>query len=213
MALMGIAPAIMKPAALALNVPVAIIAAIKFYRVGAFSWPMFWPLALTSVPCAYVGGMLSPPSHIYKPLVGVILLYAAWRSFHHAKSTAHAPARIPARPVLMAMGAVIGLLSGLTGVGGGVFLSPLILFFRWAPPRMISGIAAAFILANSVAGLMGVMSKSIALPPMLPYWALAAMMGAFIGAEFGSKRLGNPAIQKMLALVLLIAGAKMLAMA
>ena len=113
----------------------------------------------------------------------------------------------------MLAGAILGLLSGLTGVGGGIFLSPLLLLFRWAETRVISGIAAAFILVNSISGLLGVMSKGITLPAALPYWALAAVIGGYIGAEYGSKRLTNPTIRKLLALVLVVAGIKMLATA
>lgn len=210
MALIGLSPAVMKPTALTLNILVALIATVKFYRVGAFSWKLFWPFAVASMPLAYLGGSLTLPGHFYKPLVGVILLYAAWRSFH----TAHQPRQIEiARPpilLLLLAGAALGFLSGLTGVGGGIFLSPLLLFFRWAEVRVISGIAAAFILVNSIAGLAGVITSAPTLPSALPYWAMAAVVGAFVGTEYGSKRLGNPAIQKLLAVVLAIAGVKMI---
>ena len=210
MALIGLSPATMKPAALALNVLVAIIATFKFYRVKAFSWQIFWPLAVASVPCAFIGGSLSLPSHIYKPIVGVILLYAAWYSFNKKKNSQNISINSVSTPILLVVGAALGFLSGLTGVGGGIFLSPLLLFFRWAETRIISGIAAAFILVNSVAGLLGVMSKTVALPNALPYWAVAAVVGGFIGSVYGSKRLGNPMIQKLLSLVLAIAGVKMI---
>ena len=214
MALMGVSPAIMKPTALTLNIFVAAIATYKFYRVGAFSWPLFWPLALTSVPCAYIGGFLTLPSHLFKPLVGLVLIFAAWRTFRTADSFSPAPLRIAPRPVLLVCGAALGFLSGLTGVGGGIFLSPLLLLFRWAETKVVSGIAALFILVNSIAGLLGVLStKTVALPSALPYWVLVVVIGGYLGAEFGSQRLRNPTIRKLLALVLLVAGAKMLATA
>jgi uncharacterized membrane protein YfcA len=212
MALMGVSPAVMKPTALAINILVAIIATLKFYRVRAFSWRVFWPIALTSVPCAYVGGLLSLPTHIYKPIVGVILIYAAWYSFRTASKSAYV-VKLASVPVLLLLGAILGFLSGLTGVGGGIFLSPLLLFFRWAEVKVISGIAAAFILVNSIAGFMGVMSKASVLPNALPLWAVTAVIGGYIGAEYGSRRLGNSTIQKLLALVLVIAGVKMIATA
>ncbi len=211
MALMGVSPALMKPTALTLNVFVAMIATYKFYRVGAFSWRLFLPLALVSVPFAALGGFLTLPTTIYKPIVGLVLIYAAWHSFRSASPSARTDLRPVSQPALLISGAVLGFLSGLTGVGGGIFLSPLLLFFRWADIRTISGTAAAFILVNSIAGLLGVLSSAPTLSPALPLWILATVIAGFIGAEYGSKRLGNTALRKLLALVLVIAGVKMLA--
>lgn len=212
MALMGLSPDVMKPTALAINILVAVIATFKFYRVGAFSWRVFLSLVITSIPCAFIGGFISLPSHIYKPIVGVVLVYAAWYSFRTANQSTY-EVKFPSAPILLFSGAILGFMSGLTGVGGGIFLSPLLLFFRWAETKVISGIAAAFILVNSLAGFVGVLSKTPTLPSALPLWAVAAVIGGYIGAEYGSKRLGNPAIQKLLALVLVIAGVKMIATA
>lgn len=213
MALMGISPVEMKTTALTLNILVAVIATAKYYRVGAFSWHLFWPFALASIPFAYLGGGLTLPSHIYKPFVGVVLIYAAWHSFRSAHQPAQAAKGRPHLSWLLLAGAALGFLSGLTGVGGGIFLSPLLLFLRLAEVKVISGIAAAFILVNSIAGLLGVISSATVLPAALPYWAVAAVVGGYVGAEYGSKRLGNPAIQKLLAVVLVVAGAKMIATA
>ncbi|MBI2306649.1 MAG: sulfite exporter TauE/SafE family protein [Rhodocyclales bacterium] len=210
MALFGVAPAVMKPTALALNVLVSLIAMVRFYRVGAFSWRLFLPLIAASVPMAYLGGVLTLPAHLYRPVVGVVLLYAAWRFFVTARNAAYELAQ-PSLPVLVATGAALGFLSGLTGVGGGIFLSPLLLFLRWAPLKTISGISAAFIFANSIAGLAGVLTKGATLPPALPLWGAAAVIGGLVGAEYGSRRLGNSMIQKLLAAVLVIAGLKMVA--
>ena len=213
MALVGISPAVMKPTALALNIFVALITTAKFYRAGFFSWRLFIPLAITAIPLAYIGGRLSLPADIYKPIVGIALIYAAWRSFYTAKGASEYEIKNAPFPLLLLVGGGLGFLSGLTGVGGGIFLSPLLLFFRWAPVKIISGVAAAFILVNSVAGIFGVMSLSTQFHPALPIWAILVVAGGYVGAEYGSKRLGNPTIQRLLSLVLLVAGAKMIATA
>lgn len=210
MALVGVAPEAMRPAALVLNVVVASIAVYKFYRMGAFSWQLFLPLSIVAVPMAFVGGLVSLPNHIYKPMIGLVLLYAAWVVFKRANKTYVVNSHAPKAVLLLGVGGVLGLLSGLTGVGGGIFLSPILLFFKWAETRVISGVSAAFILVNSLSGLAGVMTKHPALPVDLPYWVLAVVIGAYIGAEYGSKRLAVPAIRRALAALLLIAGVKML---
>ena len=209
-ALIGMAPTSMRPAALCLNVLVASIALYKFYKVHAFDWQLFWPIALTSVPAAFVGGQVTLPNPIYKALVGVCLIYAAWTIFSQANKTDEIAVKPVAKPALMGLGASLGFLAGITGVGGGIFLSPILLFFSWAKTKVISGVAAAFILVNSISGLLGFLSKSPSLPAGLVYWAIAAVTGGLIGAEYGSKKLANPTIRKLLAFVLLFAGSKML---
>jgi len=113
-------------------------------------------------------------------------------------------------PLAMGSGGLIGLLSGLTGVGGGIFLSPLLVLMRWGDMRHVAGVAAAFVWVNSIAGLAGHLSIVSELPSFLPLWALAAAGGGWLGAEYGSKRLGNPALRRLLAVVLVIAGLKMI---
>ena len=209
-ALSGMLPEQMRPAALCLNVLVASITLFKFYKARAFDWQLFWPIALASVPMAFIGGLVTLPNQAYKAVVGLCLIYAAFTIFKHASSTDDITVKPVSKPILLALGAGLGLLSGVSGVGGGIFLSPILLYFSWAKTRVISGVAAAFILANSISGLLGVLSKSSSLPSHLCYWAVAAMLGGYIGAEYGSKKLSNPTIRKLLALVLVFAGGKML---
>lgn len=212
MALVGVAPEAMKPTALALNVLVAGIGAVKFYRAGRFSWPTFWPFAVLSVPFAFLGGAVTLPGVAYRPLVGLVLLYAAYRLFRQpGAAAAAAQERVIPRVAALLAGAAIGLLSGLTGVGGGIFLSPLLVLAGWATVRTASGVAAAFILVNSVAGLLGQALQGATLPPFLPGLAIAAVIGGWVGAEVGSRRLPAPAIRRLLAVVLVVAGLKMLA--
>lgn len=209
-ALISMAPAEMRPAALCLNVLVASIGLYKFTKVRAFNWPLFWPIALTSVPAAFIGGLVTLPNQAYKVVVGLCLIYAAWTTFSHSNKPDDVIVKPVAKIVLLTLGAGLGFLAGLTGVGGGIFLSPILLTFGWAKTKVISGVAAAFILANSISGLAGVLTKAPVLPEGLIYWAVAAIAGGWIGAEYGSKRLANPTIRKLLAVVLLFAGSKML---
>ncbi|MDH5432713.1 MAG: sulfite exporter TauE/SafE family protein [Gammaproteobacteria bacterium] len=209
MALVGIAPDVMKPTALALNILVSSIAFYHYLSVKAFDWKIFWPLMLTSIPMAYLGGMINLPEIYYKPLVGLVLIYAAFYSYQRSSKTTSYKVRSASVKHLLPVGVLLGFLSGLTGVGGGIFLSPLLLFTRWAAIRSISGIAALFILVNSVAGLSGYLMAGHTMPAAVPWWILASVLGGLIGARFGSKRFSNPIIQKILALVLLIAGVKM----
>ncbi|MEP0546952.1 MAG: sulfite exporter TauE/SafE family protein [Rhodothermales bacterium] len=211
MAFLGVAPPEMRPAALVLNVLVAGIGSVKFYRAGRFSWTAFWPFAAFSVPFAYIGGAATLPGAFYRPLVGLVLLYAAYRLLRQPRGVPSTPAGAAPHGVALAVGAVIGLLSGLTGVGGGIFLSPLLVLAGWTDVRTASGVAAAFILVNSVAGLLGQATQGAMLPPFLPGLAVAALAGGWIGAELGSRRLPAPAVRRLLGVVLIVAGLKMLA--
>lgn len=210
MALLGIAPAVMKPTALVLNVLVATIATIKFYRAGCFSWSIFWPFVITSIPFSFIGGMISLPGYLYEPIVGLVLLYAAYRLWRVNPARATTEIKPVSRGPALLCGAGIGLLAGLTGTGGGIFLSPLLLFMGWAEARQTAGVSAAFILANSVAGLMGNLSSTPHLPAAIPVWAVAAVTGGYVGAEHGSKRLSNSTLRRVLAVVLVIASLKMI---
>jgi uncharacterized protein len=213
MALVGVAPDVMKPTALALNILVASIATVRYYRAGYFYWSALWPFVIGSIPLSFVGGAITLPGYLYKPAVGLVLLYAAYRLI---LSTVAVPPEsadkgisIPTAPAV-ASGGVIGLLSGLTGTGGGIFLSPLLLFTGWAGTRPTSGTSAAFILVNSIAGLAGNFSSVRDLPDALPLWALAAGVGALIGTQLGTRHFQNNGIRRALAAVLVIAGLKLM---
>lgn len=210
MALFGLAPAQMRPAALILNVIVATIGTVRFYRAGCFSWRLFLTFTAGSIPCAALGGYLTLPTTVYRPVLGAILLLSAARLAASNPTTEAAPTRRVPVPVGVACGAGIGLLSGLTGTGGGIFLSPLLLFMRWADMKQTAGVSVAFILANSVAGLMGLFTKAQTLPAGIGVWAGAVVLGGLLGSWFGSKRLGNRTLRRLLALVLVVAGLKMM---
>jgi len=207
MALVGIAPAVMKPTALTLNILVATVGTVQFVRAGRFSWSLFWPFALGSVPFAFLGGSLALPITVYKRLLALVLLYAAYRLFRTA--TAAGESRPVPRPVAMASGVGIGFLSGLTGVGGGIFLSPLMLIMGWADARRTAAVSVAFILVNSVSGLLGHLSSVRFLPREIGILAGVALVGGFLGSTLGSRRLPNPVLRRLLAVVLLVASAKL----
>jgi hypothetical protein len=212
MALAGVAPAQMRPVALLLNILVASLATYKFYRAGHFRWRLFWPFAAVSIPFAYAGGAISLPGQAYKVLVGLVLLYAAWQLWQSGRGGEEM--RTPREPPLaaaMAIGAAMGLLSGLTGVGGGIFLSPLLLMLGWAGTKQTSAVAAPFILVNSAAGLAAVsVAGSASLPGYVGILAVAVLAGGWLGAEYGSRRFANPLVRRVLAVVLALAGAKMI---
>jgi len=212
MALAGVAPQEMRPIALVLNVVVSALGAFKFYRAGHFRWRLFWPFALVSIPAAYAGGAITLPGHWYKTVVGIVLVYAAWQLWRSARA-GDEMREVREPPLLLAMliGGGLGLLSGLTGVGGGIFLSPLLLIAGWAGTKQTSAVAAPFILVNSIAGLAGAfMVKSMTLP--WHTWILVGtvLVGGWFGAEYGSRRFANPLIRRVLAVVLAVAGAKMI---
>ena len=210
MALFNLAPDVMKPTALVLNLFVAGVGTIRFAQAGCFSWPIFWPFAVLSVPFAFLGGRWVLPAAAYRIILGLVLLFAAWRLA--TRQSAHAPAaRKPIiLPTALALGAAIGLLSGLTGVGGGIFLSPVLLLLGWAEVRQTAGVSAAFILVNSAAGLLGHWESVNSLPGQILWWAPAALVGGMLGAELGSRRLTPLTMRRMLAAVLVVAGMKML---
>jgi uncharacterized membrane protein YfcA len=211
MAIFSLAPAVMKPTALALNILVASFATLHFARAHSFSWPVFWPFALTSIPFSFLGGRILLPGVIYKPLVGIVLLYVAYRLFRSA-SQGKLPAGKHPMPLGLALaaGAGIGFLAGLIGLGGGIFLTPLLLFTGWAEPRQAAGASAVFNLVNSLAGLFGQVTILANLPIAILPWAFAAASGGWIGAIYGSRRLGNARLQQALGLVLLVAGLKIM---
>jgi uncharacterized membrane protein YfcA len=211
MALLGVAPAVMKPTALVLNILVALIAFTTFYRAGHFSFHLFWPFALTSVPCAFLGGALTLPNQWYKAGVGILLLYSAVQMFFTQRSVADRASARPPLGIALAIGSVVGLVSGLIGVGGGIFLSPILLLTGWAGIREAAAVSALFILVNSIAGLLGHVTSVAGLPAVLPLFALAAFIGGSIGSRYGSRRLPPTALRQALALVLIIAGVKLIA--
>ena len=208
MSLLSMAPDVIKPTALSLNILVASIATWQFYRAGYFSWALFWPFAVLAVPFAFVGGHLNLPTHLFKMLLGVVLLYSALRFFIQSKQVLQI--HEPPRTLALASGAGIGFLSGLTGTGGGIFLTPLLLFMGWADAKRAAAVSALFVLVNSVSGLAGNISATKSLPPFIIPLLVAAALGGSLGSYFGSRRVQSATIKRLLAIVLMIAGLKLI---
>jgi uncharacterized membrane protein YfcA len=213
MAFFSVAPEVMRPTALTLNILVASFTTVRLHRARLVNWRALVPLVAASIPCAFIGGGIHVPASIYRPLLGIVLLAAAAKLFFQPRAAlpteGHAAPPLPMLPGL-ATGALVGLLSGLTGTGGGIFLSPLLLFFGWAGARQMTGLTAPFILVNSIAGLAGNLLSLRSLPAELPYLVIAALAGAVVGTQLGIRWLSIRALQRVLAAVLLIAAGKFL---
>lgn len=208
MSLLSLSPGVIKPTALALNILVATIATWQFGRAGFFSWRLFAPFALAAVPMAFLGGYVALPAHLFKMLVGLVLLYSAAR--FATSPRIEPPSTSPPLWAALAAGAAMGLLSGLTGTGGGIFLTPLLLLMGWAQAKRAAAVSAPFVLLNSVAGLLGNVAGTSQLPTYLPPLLLAAAAGGALGSYFGSRRLAPATVKRFLAAVLVIASLKLL---
>lgn len=202
MALAGLAPEQIRPAALILNIVVASWGAFVFLRAGRFDGAVFWPFALAAIPAAFVFGQFDVPESIYRPLLSIALGAAALRYLLWPQLDAAKPPHPPRLVVALPVGAALGALAGLTGIGGGVYLSPLLVFAGWADPQRATGIAACFIVLNSVAGLAGRFSSLAHVPDFLPWLALAAIIGAALGAGVSIKRLDKKGVLRALGVVL-----------
>lgn len=209
MALFSVSPAVMKPTALLLNLFVASVSFIQFFRAGHFRWKLFWPLALASVPMAFVGGLVSIDAAIYKKILGLLLLIPVLRFFIF-RNMPDAPKRKEHLGLSLSIGAGIGLLSGLIGIGGGIILSPVILLLGWANQKQTAAISALFIFVNSLSGLAGQLVKGITISQDMVLFVALAFAGGLLGAYFGAKKFKQPVLQQILASVLLLAVYKLL---
>ena len=212
MALVGLAPETLRPTALALNILVAAFTVYRFRQARFFHWCGLWPFLIGSVPFAAVGGIQSLSRGTYYVAMGVVLLIAAgylvWRAFGARPIMEEGIVKVRKIPAVF-MGCVIGFLSGLIGVGGGIFLSPILLMLGWAGPKTTAGISAPFILVNSAVALVAGSLTVQKLPAELPLLAAAALAGAFLGTWLGLERFRQKGLLTMLAIVMSLAGAKL----
>lgn len=208
MALFAIEAEITRPTALVLNIFVASIAAFQFYRAGHFDWKIFLVFAAASAPFAFLGGTIQLPNFSYKLILGAVLILTSLRlawSFPSNGETVK-----PSIFVSLAIGAIVGFISGLVGVGGGIFLTPILLLMNWTETKKAAGISAMFILVNSISGLFGSYMQFARLPTNVWFWVSAAAAGGTLGSIMGSRRLESLSLRRLLAVVLLIAGAKLI---
>lgn len=210
MALVGVTPAEMRPTALVLNLFVATIVVGRFASAGHLPWRSLVPLIAGSIPAAFIGGSIDLPGEVYRPLVALILLAGAWRLGTSRTDEAAEDARsgVPLMAGIGA-GAAIGLLAGLTGTGGGIFLTPLLVLAAWTGTRDAAGLSGAFILVNSISGLAGIAGGGLQLPPELPLWIAAVVAGGLLGSWIGAQRFSILNLRRALAFVLVLAAAKL----
>jgi len=214
MALLGFAPEQVRPTALALNLLVGGIGLFRWWRGGHVRWRNVLPFVLASAPAAFLAAQVRLPRESYSILLGLVLLVAAIGVFRHAAQAERedrdtAGRRVPWLPGLVS-GAGIGVLSGLTGTGGAIFLTPLLLFARWMPTREASGTSVAFVWINSLTALAGLLHSDQSLPALLPLWLGAVALGALLGTQFGLKWLPVKGLRRVLGVVLLVAAGKLL---
>ena len=207
MALFGTSPALMKSSALILNVFVSLIAFIQYYRAGHFRWNLFWPFVITSIPLSYIGATLPITDSLYKKLLAMALAIAIARMLFQPVD------KKETKPVVLwlslLIGAAIGVLSGMLGIGGGIILSPVSLLLGWGRVKETAAVSALFIFVNSMSGLYGLFQKGFVPNTQLSTWLIAALIGGTLGAYQGSFKFNLQTLRYILASVLLIAVAKL----
>lgn len=208
MSLLGFTNDVMRPTALVLNLFVSAIAFIQFARAGYFQWRVFWPFAVTSVPFAWLGGTIELDPTLYKQILAVCLLAAVARLFG-LFGTGKQETSFPPVVLAMVIGATLGLLSGMIGIGGGVLLSPLLLICGWTTVKESAGVSAAFIFVNSVAGIIALGSTALVMTMDHALWIVAAFVGGLLGAYVGAKHYSALRLKQLLGAVLLLASVKL----
>lgn len=193
-----------------LNIIVASLAFYYYRKEGFHDIKLTMPFIIASIPMAFLGGYLFIDGAVYDLLLSLTLVLAAWRlygsmSFDENEETEH-----PTLKQAIPWGVGIGFVSGIVGVGGGIFLSPIVLLKKWATPKTVATTSAIFIWVNSIAGLAGAgFSGQLNLDlEILTSFAFVVLIGGFIGSYYGSKISSQSTIQKLLVIVILVAATK-----
>jgi len=210
MILFGISPALMKPSALLLNIFVSSISFYMYYRQGYFKWLTILPFILLSIPLSFLGARIHIDEHIYKLILGICLLIATLRLLGVFGKVNLTDIRdVPFIPAML-IGGVLGFVSGMIGIGGGILLSPIILLMRWANLKQAAAVSAAFILVNSISGIIGASTSGQVFSPDILKWVAAGIIGGSIGAFYGSSRFNFSVLRYILSGVLIFASYKLL---
>lgn len=210
MAIVGISPPLMKSSALIMNLAVSLFSFYGFYRAGFFKWKIFLPFSIASIPMAYLGGTMTLSDSIYKKILAVCILVSIARLLYQFKREEIENREVSIWAGLIA-GGVIGLVSGMIGIGGGIILSPLMLLMKWAKLKETAAVSALFIFVNSLSGLYGQIVKGgFQIPENLQWAILATIFGGILGSYFGSQKFNLPMLRYLLALGLVIASAKLI---
>lgn len=210
MLMFGMATAEVRPAALLLNVGVSLLSFLQFYRAGYFRWSLFWPFALASVPTAYLGGLVGLSPYWYKKILGILLLLPTFRLLGLWKIAENEAKEKPLHlGMALGLGAAVGGISGLIGIGGGIILSPLLLWLAWANVKQAAAVSALFIFVNSLAGLAGLAQKGLSITTDMYFMLFLAMSAGVLGGAWGASWLKNKNLERLLAIVLLLASIKL----
>jgi uncharacterized protein len=213
LALAGLAGPEVAATVLTMNLIVSSVSFGRYTRAGYLDLRLVLPFIIFSAPAAFVGGTLRVPATVFGVVLGVALLVAALRFLLPHPPGRQESLRPRRRTFWLAaalLGTVLGVLSGITGVGGGIYLSPLLLVLGWADAKTTAATAATFIFVNSATGLAGRLLIGQGLLPDLVPLMVAALIGGWFGAWWGAERAGNRTIKRVLGVVLLVAGSKLL---
>jgi len=208
MALFSFAPESIRYYALVLNLVVSAIAFISYFRAGFFRWRQVVPFLITSIPAAYIGATFSINPVVYKIILGIMLIIAVVRMLM-IRNTENETTQDPPFILALGIGLVLGLVSGIIGIGGGILLSPILILSKYARIKEASASSAVFIFLNSVSGLAGLMTSHFTFQPHIVYWISGVMIAGIAGSAMGSRTFSELNLKRVLSMLLIAASIKL----